>query len=141
MADRIQQRRDTAARWTQFNPILLEGETGYELDTDQYKVGDGVNAWNSLPYRGDPCVDQIGSSQTTPMSQAATTRELMINRGDGVNGAMWRKQTGSLARTEGGDGWSSLSVEQLEAYAKVITRAELIGDTSPDKDYFIWIFF
>ena len=139
MADRIQQRRDTAARWTQFNPILLEGEVGYELDTDQYKVGDGVNAWNSLPYRGDPCVDQIGSSQTTPMSQAATTRELMINRGNGANGAMWRKQTGSLARTEGGDGWTNLSAEQIEAYARVITRAELIGDALPDKDYYIWI--
>ena len=76
MADRIQQRRDTAARWAQYNPILLEGEVGYELDTDQYKVGDGVNAWNALPYRGDPCVQQEGSSTTTPMSQDATTKAL-----------------------------------------------------------------
>ena len=74
MADRIQQRRDTAARWTQYNPILLEGEVGYELDTDQYKVGDGVHAWNDLPYRGDPCVQQVGSSTTTPISQDAATK-------------------------------------------------------------------
>lgn len=79
MADRIQQRRDTAARWTQFNPILLEGEVGYELDTDQYKVGDGVNAWNNLGYRGDPCVQKIGSSQTTAMSQKATTQQIGRN--------------------------------------------------------------
>ena len=74
MADRIQQRRDTAARWTQYNPILLEGEVGYELDTDQYKVGDGEHAWNNLPYRGDPCVQQVGNSTTTPVSQDATTK-------------------------------------------------------------------
>lgn len=76
MADRIQQRRDTAARWTQFNPILLEGEVGYELDTDQYKVGDGVKAWNDLPYRGDPCLQRLGTSTTTPVSQDALSKLL-----------------------------------------------------------------
>ena len=78
MADRIQQRRDTAARWSQYNPILLEGEVGYELDTDQYKVGDGEHTWNDLPYRGDPCLQQTGTSTTTPMSQKAVTDELEL---------------------------------------------------------------
>ena len=78
MADRIQQRRDTKARWTQFNPILLEGEVGYELDTDQYKVGDGVNAWNSLPYRGDPCLQTLGLSTTTPLSQSGVSGALSV---------------------------------------------------------------
>lgn len=76
MADRIQHRRDTAERWKQYNPILLEGEVGYELDTDQYKLGDGEHAWNDLPYRGDPCLQQTGPSTTTPMSQKAVTDEL-----------------------------------------------------------------
>lgn len=69
-------RRDTKARWTQYNPILLEGEEGYELDSDQYKIGDGIHAWNDLPYRGDPCLQQTGTSTTTPMSQKAVTDEL-----------------------------------------------------------------
>lgn len=86
MADRIQQRRDTAARWSQYNPILLEGEVGYELDTDQYKLGDGEHAWNDLPYRGDPCLQQTGQSTTTPMSQKAVTDELnKINADTGVD--------------------------------------------------------
>lgn len=76
MADRIQQRRDTKARWAEYNPILLEGEPGYELDTDQYKLGDGEHAWNDLPYRGYPCLQQTGQSTTTPMSQKAVTDEL-----------------------------------------------------------------
>lgn len=76
MADRMQFRRDTAANWTAYNPILLEGELGFELDTDQYKLGDGIHNWNDLPYRGLPCVQQRGESTTTPMSQKAVSDEL-----------------------------------------------------------------
>ena len=73
MADRIQLRRDTAANWTAYNPILLEGEPGIEIDTDQWKLGDGIHNWNDLGYRGMPCVQQMGQSTTTPMSQKAVT--------------------------------------------------------------------
>jgi uncharacterized protein YegP (UPF0339 family) len=52
MAVRIQKRRGTAAQWTAENPILLIGEPGYETDTGKEKTGDGVTAWNSLPYSG-----------------------------------------------------------------------------------------
>lgn len=66
MADRIQQRRDTAARWSQFNPILLEGEIGYVLDNpNQYKIGDGTSRWNDLPLRGyDGTLSQSLSQST-----------------------------------------------------------------------------
>ena len=75
MADRIQVRRDTAARWLQYNPILLEGEQGFETDTDQYKMGDGVHTWDELPYRGGPFLQQRGNSTTGAMSQDAVTKE------------------------------------------------------------------
>lgn len=52
MAVRIQLRRDTAAQWALINPILAEGEIGLELDTDQFKIGDGLTAWADLPYGG-----------------------------------------------------------------------------------------
>jgi hypothetical protein len=52
MAQKIQLRRDTAANWTAANPILAQGEVGYEIDTSKDKVGDGVTAWNSRPYTG-----------------------------------------------------------------------------------------
>lgn len=76
MADRIQQRRDTAARWAQFNPVLLEGEVGYVLDSpNQYKIGDGVNAWNNLPLRGysGTVTDKAGGDENAVMSQAASS--------------------------------------------------------------------
>ena len=40
----------TAADWTSNNPILTLGEFGYETDTDDLKIGDGVTAWNDLSY-------------------------------------------------------------------------------------------
>ena len=50
MATRMQQRRGTAAQWTAADPILAAGEIGYETDTNQFKIGDGVNAWSDLSY-------------------------------------------------------------------------------------------
>ena len=47
---RIQIRRDTAADWTSINPTLRAGELGYETDTSNLKIGDGVTAWTSLAY-------------------------------------------------------------------------------------------
>ncbi|MCA9313772.1 hypothetical protein KDA08_05685, partial [Candidatus Saccharibacteria bacterium] len=50
MAVRIQIRRDIAANWVTANPVLFQGEIGYELDTRKMKIGDGATDWNSLAY-------------------------------------------------------------------------------------------
>lgn len=47
---RLAVRRDTAANWTSADPILAQGEFGWETDTLLLKVGDGVTAWSSLGY-------------------------------------------------------------------------------------------
>ena len=52
MADKIQLRRDSAAAWTLANPVLSDGEIGWERDTYQFKVGNGTTAWNALSYGG-----------------------------------------------------------------------------------------
>lgn len=46
----INQRRDTAANWALANPILHDGEIGWERNTKKAKMGDGVTPWNSLDY-------------------------------------------------------------------------------------------
>lgn len=43
-------RRDTAINWANNNPVLSEGEPGYEVDTGLFKLGDGIKAWNDLAY-------------------------------------------------------------------------------------------
>ena len=53
MAIQIQVRRDTVANWTSVDPILAQGEPGYETDTGLLKMGDGLTPWNSLSYFSD----------------------------------------------------------------------------------------
>ena len=48
----IQFRRDTSANWNSRNVLLASGELGIELDTQQFKIGDGHTRWVNLPYGG-----------------------------------------------------------------------------------------
>jgi hypothetical protein len=52
MATRMQQRRGSAADWAAQNPVLADGEIGFERDTKVLKVGDGETPYASLvmPY-------------------------------------------------------------------------------------------
>ena len=54
MATRMQQRKGTAAQWISTNsgqgPVLNAGEIGFEIDTNKFKIGDGVNHWVDLNY-------------------------------------------------------------------------------------------
>lgn len=52
MAINIQLRRGTAAEWTSVNPVLALAELCIETDTDLFKIGNGVDTWNDLPYGG-----------------------------------------------------------------------------------------
>jgi hypothetical protein len=45
---RIQVRRGTASEWSAKNPILGDGEPGYDLTNKIFKVGDGITRWASL---------------------------------------------------------------------------------------------
>lgn len=46
-------RRGLAADWASVNPILSDGEPGFELDTFKLKIGNGTTNYNSLPYIAD----------------------------------------------------------------------------------------
>ena len=47
---RIQIRRDIALNWSTKNPILLQGEVGFDMTNNNIKIGDGVTPWNELAY-------------------------------------------------------------------------------------------
>ncbi len=66
MAVQIQIRRDAAASWASVNPVLAEGEFGWEKDTGKRKIGNGIDAWNDLPYEsggGDSSPKTVLSDQ------------------------------------------------------------------------------
>lgn len=47
---RIQLRRDYSAKWALVNPVLGEGEPGFETDTQKFKIGTGDARWLDLEY-------------------------------------------------------------------------------------------
>lgn len=78
MAHRLQYRRDTKANWLKYNPVLMEGEVGYETDTHHQKVGNGVSTYSELEYEAGVgnITQEKGDSKTLVMSQKAVTEKL-----------------------------------------------------------------
>ena len=56
---RIFLRRSSASEWASENPILSVGEPGFDYDNQILKIGNGVDAWNTLSQFQGP-----GSSGT-----------------------------------------------------------------------------
>ena len=50
MPPTIQLKRGTSAALLNVNPFPLVGEIIFEQDTGLFKIGDGIRAWNNLPY-------------------------------------------------------------------------------------------
>ena len=45
---KLQIRRGSREYWESKNPILLQGEPGYDTSNKVLKIGDGNNKWNDL---------------------------------------------------------------------------------------------
>lgn len=74
---RFKLRRDTAANWTAVNPVLLEGEPGYERDTQRLKMGDGATAWNALAYLdADVVADLVAEGAARAAADAALAADV-----------------------------------------------------------------
>ena len=48
----LQFKRGSATAFRLQNPILLEGQPAWEIDTYRLKIGDGETRYNKLPYIG-----------------------------------------------------------------------------------------
>lgn len=79
---RIRLKKDTSEAWRINNPVLLDGEAGYESDTNLMKVGDGIHRWLELDYT---------NSGATAI---ASTANYAINAGalGGTSAADWAKK-------------------------------------------------
>lgn len=80
MPTRIELRGDTAANWTAVNPVLATREEGVETDTLRRKLGDGVTAWNNLPYAAVVPADAAATyiAQNPAAAQTITGQQLTI---------------------------------------------------------------
>lgn len=99
----IRLRRGTAAEWTAKNPVLADGEPGYETDTRLEKVGDGSTSWNELAYASG------GSGATGPQGPQGETGPAGPQGDPGADGA------DGLDGTDGADGsgWTGGSYSDL----------------------------
>jgi hypothetical protein len=83
----LRHRRDTAANWTAANPVLEDGQLGFETDTRKSKLGDGTTAWNTLSYtasvttggvsdgdKGDITVTASGATWTIDAGAVSTSK-------------------------------------------------------------------
>lgn len=83
MAVRIQLRRDTLTNWSTNNPILAEGEMGLEKDTGRWKVGNGLDVWNNLPYSnsifsGPSVITDNSGNNALRITQIGTGNSLLV---------------------------------------------------------------
>jgi hypothetical protein len=77
----IKKRRSTAAQWTSVNPVLADGEEGYESDTGLSKTGNGTNSWATLSYDAT-----AHSKQMVKASEAISKGQAVyVNGSDGTN--------------------------------------------------------
>jgi hypothetical protein len=106
-------RRGTASDWTSKNPIMHEGEMGYETDTDKFKIGDGGTRWNLLKYY----VDADGVQQIVDASLAS----VVLTGSPGPQGATGATGNTGPAGADGADGAPGVGVLVLGATDEVPT--------------------
>jgi hypothetical protein len=88
----FQFRHGPASEWTYYNPLLAIAEMGIETDTHLFKIGDGSNNWNTLPYGGftgpaGPTGYQGFTGYTGPMGDVTNTGATGPTGSLGVTGA------------------------------------------------------
>ena len=88
--ERIQLRRDSALGWSTNNPILASGEIGIELSPTPaqivlFKLGDGITAWNSLPYQNEVLSWATLGANTFTGKQKAPIISAPVSLGGTVN--------------------------------------------------------
>ncbi len=91
VAQRMWQRRDSAANWTSVNPVLQAGEIGVELSTPiKFKIGNGVSTWSVLPYF------TTGAAATYAHTQAVASNTWTINHNMGLNPSVELRTSGGV---------------------------------------------
>ena len=108
MATKIQLRRDSSADWTTINPVLSEGEVGFETNTGKFKIGNGSTTWSGLDY----FLDSSDLSAYLTLSSASSTYLTQASAS-----TTYQPKVANVSDTEIGylDGTTSLIQTQIDS--------------------------
>jgi hypothetical protein len=108
MITRIQLRRGPAAEWESENTLLAEGEIGVETDTGKFKIGNGSDPWNDLPYGGaggievyDDSTDRDTENPDPAHGDFAFLKDTNLTQF--FDGEDWQELSADAAKGAGGD--------------------------------------
>ena len=129
----IKTRRNTSTGFASENPILADGELGFETDRKRYKMGDGVTAWNNLPYRSEE-LDETPTPNSTRGVESGGVYDFFTDTGVIVNENIPVYSTTSAYRLRSNGTAAPNSAYVLKKYA-VTPDDELILNLSKDDSY------
>lgn len=84
----ILEKVDTGANWAANNPVLPNKMQGFDSTVRAFKIGDGVTAWNDLPYyysNGSITTLVVDIPAGSPIPLTVTDIGDFANGGTGVN--------------------------------------------------------
>lgn len=127
MSTRIQLRRDTADNWQAIDPVLADGEAGYDKSNNEIRVGDGVSSWSEL----DPVFGQTtdGGAYSTLFRWAAT--DAVVGDGEVMLASTQSDLSISTINAEGIDVTSWLNRDLI---AGTVVRITSVGDKNRTLD-------
>lgn len=67
----IRVRRGTTAEWADANPVLAAGEPGFDVTTETFKVGNGVDQWTNLDEIKGAVISVNGATGAVVLDAAA----------------------------------------------------------------------
>lgn len=111
-------RNDTAANWTSVNPVLSKGEMGIEIDTNKFKIGDGIKTWSQLAYAGSVVSASATNGHITVDGSDVTVYTLPTG-GSSIGGV---KTTASGAGTVAIDNTGAMALNASGATAGTYTK-------------------
>jgi hypothetical protein len=124
----IQMRQGTAAQWTTANPILANGENGYETDTKKFKIGDGSSTWSALDYFTS------SSNTLTQYGSTTSTRTNLIANPNFETGTTGWAGTATLSRVTTDFYYGTASL-QVAASASSQNASTFYASISPSTTY------
>ena len=140
---KLQLRNDTQANWTRVNPTLAKGEIGIEIDTNQFKIGDGTTPWNSLSYfKGDLSnyytKEQVDELIPDPvdLSDYYTKQETNQEIQNAIDAIPGVDLSDYYTKTEVDNKIDSVTIENIDAdkvtFAEDLTFTQAFGKYTPD---------